>query len=61
VVNNDITESFLTVIKTFDYGKEASIIGEVMAEHPGKVFMKSTIGGRRVVGMMAGEQLPRIC
>jgi len=61
VVNNDIAESFLTIIKTFDYGKEASIVGEVIAEHPGKVFMKSTIGGRRVVGMMAGEQLPRIC
>ena len=37
------------------------IIGEVIAGHPGKVFMDTRIGGTRIVDMLAGEQLPRIC
>ena len=43
------------------YGKNAVIIGEVVAEHPGKVFMRTRIGGVRIVDMLTGEQLPRIC
>lgn len=43
------------------YGINARIIGEVTAEHPGKVVLKSRIGGSRVVNYLTGEQLPRIC
>lgn len=43
------------------YGKEAEIIGEVVAEPEGKVLMRSKIGGTRIVDMLTGEQLPRIC
>ena len=39
----------------------ATIIGTITADHPGKVLIESGIGGRRVVNMLAGEQLPRIC
>jgi len=42
-------------------GKDAMIIGEVVDEHAGVVVMRTRIGGNRVVGMLAGEQLPRIC
>jgi hydrogenase expression/formation protein HypE len=42
-------------------GKEAAIIGEVTAEHPGFVVMRTRVGGTRVVDMLSGEQLPRIC
>jgi hydrogenase expression/formation protein HypE len=42
-------------------GREAVVIGEVLAGHPGKVFMQTGIGGLRIVDMLAGEQLPRIC
>jgi hydrogenase expression/formation protein HypE len=42
-------------------GREAAIIGEVTTEHPGFVVMKTRVGGTRVVDMLAGEQLPRIC
>ncbi len=42
-------------------GKEAADIGEVVADHPGIVVMKTMIGGERVVDMLSGEQLPRIC
>ena len=42
-------------------GKNAALIGEVVADHPGLVIMKSLIGGERVVTLLNGEQLPRIC
>lgn len=42
-------------------GKEASIIGEITKEHPGKAVMQSVIGGRRMIDMLSGEMLPRIC
>lgn len=42
-------------------GRDAAIIGEVVADHPEIVLMRSPIGGKRVVQMLAGEQLPRIC
>lgn len=42
-------------------GKDAKIIGEVTEEHPGIVVLNSQIGGTRVVDMLSGEQLPRIC
>ena len=35
--------------------------GEVVEDHPGRVFLTSRIGGNRVVDMISGEQLPRIC
>ena len=38
-----------------------SIIGEVVNEHPGLIMMKTRVGGTRVVDMLSGEQLPRIC
>ena len=43
------------------YGREAAFIGEVRAENPGRVTMRTAFGTSRVVGMLAGEQLPRIC
>lgn len=42
-------------------GRDSRIIGEVVAEHPGMVLMKTEIGGTRVVDTLFGEQLPRIC
>ena len=42
-------------------GRDAAIIGTVTTEHPRQVLMHSKIGGKRVVNMPVGEQLPRIC
>ena len=39
----------------------AAVIGEVVSAHPGMVTLRSLIGGERVVAMLSGEQLPRIC
>jgi hydrogenase expression/formation protein HypE len=37
------------------------VIGRVVNDYPCKVFMQTRIGGMRIVDMLAGEQLPRIC
>jgi hydrogenase expression/formation protein HypE len=54
-------ETVLAAMHTHPFGKNAVIIGELVADHPGTVIMKTRIGGSRVVDMLSGEQLPRIC
>jgi hydrogenase expression/formation protein HypE len=51
----------LAAMRSHPLGTNAVIIGEVVADHPGTVIMKTRIGGSRVVDMLSGEQLPRIC
>jgi hydrogenase expression/formation protein HypE len=54
-------EKVLEAMRAHPQGKESSIIGGVVADHPGVVVMATRIGGSRVVDMLSGEQLPRIC
>jgi hydrogenase expression/formation protein HypE len=54
-------DKVLECIKTHPYGSEAVIIGKVVSENPGRVFMRTGVGGTRIIDMLAGEQLPRIC
>jgi len=44
-----------------DDGEHATLIGEVVDNHPKQVLSISGLGGKRVVNMLTGEQLPRIC
>ncbi len=61
IVAGEIADDCLAKLRTLKYGSNASIIGEVVAAHSGQVVLTSAIGGRRVVNMLVGEQLPRIC
>jgi len=61
VVGPADAEKLLTAMRETRYGEDAAIIGEVTAEPEGKVLMKTTIGGTRIVHMLVGEMLPRIC
>ena len=54
-------ERLLEAMRGHPLGRSAAIIGDIVAEHPGMVIMRSVVGGTRVVTMLAGEQLPRIC
>jgi hydrogenase expression/formation protein HypE len=49
------------VMRAHPLGRNAAAIGTVVNDHPGMVTMHSLVGGERVVTMLAGEQLPRIC
>ena len=42
-------------------GEGAARIGEVVADHPGMVTIRTIVGSERIVDMLVGEQLPRIC
>lgn len=61
IVNAEIADRYLQKLHTFEGSKNASIIGEIVKEHLGQVVLTSSIGGKRVVNMLVGEQLPRIC
>ena len=61
VVPPSEADHLLAVMRAIRWAANAAIIGEVVAEHPGMVTMRSLVGGERVVTMLAGEQLPRIC
>jgi len=61
IVAREVAEQVLAAMQAHPLGKDAAMIGEVVDEHPGKVYLKSRIGGMRVVDMLSGEQLPRIC
>ncbi len=60
VVAQDV-DLVLSAMKSHPLGQQAAVIGEVTSDHPGFVMMKTRIGGIRVVDMLSGEQLPRIC
>lgn len=61
IVPPHVAEELLAVMHQHPLGTKAAIIGQVTAEHPGVVVAQTPIGGRRVVDMQIGEQLPRIC
>ena len=54
-------DKVLARMKRNHYGADASIIGRVTDEHKGKVIMKTRLGASRIVDMLSGELLPRIC
>ncbi len=61
VVDASIADDFVKKLQQHEFGQGAAIIGEVVKEHPRQVVLTSNIGGKRVVNMLVGEQLPRIC
>lgn len=61
VVGESIADRLVARMKANRYGAEACIIGEVKAEPQGIVAMRTGFGGTRIVDMLVGEQLPRIC
>ncbi|MCK9612486.1 MAG: hydrogenase expression/formation protein HypE [Bacteroidales bacterium] len=60
IAEND-AEKALQILQKNELGKDASIIGSIVENHPGKTILQTGIGGKRIIDMLAGEQLPRIC
>lgn len=61
VVPAEDARHLLATMRAHPLGKNAAVIGEVVDDHAGMVVLRSLVGGERVVTMIAGEQLPRIC
>lgn len=57
----DQAEDALRVMRSTRYGEEASLIGQVLEPSKGQVWLKTPFGTTRVLEMLAGEMLPRIC
>jgi len=60
-VKAEDAEKILGVMKQSPYGREAIVIGKVIDEGKSQVRLKTAIGGTRLVDMLPGEMLPRIC
>lgn len=61
LVSAEIAEPLVVRMRENPYGRDACIIGEVKREPQGIVAMRTGFGGTRIVDMLVGEQLPRIC
>jgi len=57
----EAADAVLATMRAHEYGREAAIIGRVTAEHAGRVVLRTALGARRILDMLVGEQLPRIC
>ncbi len=60
-VPNEEAEAALAAMRATEAGRDAVAIGRATEAHPGMVVMKTVFGGGRIVDMLVGEQLPRIC
>ena len=57
----EAADVLLARMRAHEHGREAAIIGRVTAEHAGRVVLRTALGARRILDMLVGEQLPRIC
>ncbi|WP_432825965.1 hydrogenase expression/formation protein HypE [Dactylosporangium sp. CA-092794] len=57
----EAADDLLNAMRRTPEGEGAVVLGRVVGEHPGRVVMHTLVGGRRIVDMLLGEQLPRIC
>jgi hydrogenase expression/formation protein HypE len=61
IVPDSDVESALAALRSHELGSEATIIGRVIREPSGMVFLRTALGGTRIVDLLPGSQLPRIC
>jgi hydrogenase expression/formation protein HypE len=61
IVAPEHAEAALAAMRGHEYGQEAAFVGQVTDTHRGRVVLRTMLGSRRIIDMLAGEQLPRIC
>ena len=61
IVDADQADTILAAMQAHPLGKEARLIGRVTESHPGLVTLRTSLGTQRIVDMLSGDQLPRIC
>ena len=61
IVGRDEADAVLAAMRAAPYGAETGVVGEVRAEPARRVLLRTALGSLRIVDMLAGELLPRIC
>jgi len=61
VIPPDEADAALMALRDHPLGRQTVIIGQTTKAHPGRVVVRTSLGARRILGMLVGEQLPRIC
>ncbi|APV45424.1 hydrogenase expression/formation protein HypE [Dehalogenimonas formicexedens] len=61
IVAREDADKVLAALRNHRYGIDAAVIGEITAEHKNRVVLRTALGARRIVDMLSGELLPRIC
>jgi hydrogenase expression/formation protein HypE len=61
IVPLESSDAALGALRSHPLGAAARAVGRVVAEHPGLVVLRTAIGGTRIVDLLPGDQLPRIC
>jgi len=61
IVPEDEVGAALSALQAWPIGRDAAVIGEIVADPPGIVVLRTTFGGTRIVDMLVGDPLPRIC
>lgn len=61
VVGKEDADNVIDEMRKDPLGKDSAVVGEIVADHPGTVVLATEVGGRRIVDMLSGAQLPRIC
>jgi len=61
IVDASVAEAVMTAMRQHEFGRHAAIIGEVAQSPSGAVLLETAIGGTRIIDMLQGELLPRIC
>ena len=54
-------DGIVKLLRKTPEGRDAAVIGEINTEFPGKAYIETAIGGRRILPLLTEEQLPRIC
>ena len=61
IADGNQADSIVRLLQKSLYGKESAVIGTVTDDYPDKVFLSTLAGGSRIIDMLSGDQLPRIC
>jgi len=61
ILPENFAEEAVQILKSHPYGRDAAIIGKIEKDEPGTVLLRTSFGSTRIMDMLAGEMLPRIC
>ena len=61
IADKEASKKIVEIMQSFDKGKQACIIGSINKSEEAQVYMKTQIGGKRIINKLIGDNLPRLC